>query len=301
MPDSAFARTEAQFLELLDAGARRASLAVDVTRYTMPGVARSPETAAEVAARYSPVEQVWDRRPDALVVTGAEPVAADLADEAFYADLAELFATAVGSGRAVLASCLAAHAALAALDGVRRVRRASKLTGLYVHDVASGHRLTDGLPGTLAVPHSRVNDVDSAVIRRAGYEVLIGSRDAGWCAASRSLGTADLLLVQGDLEYEASTLLREYRRDAARYLTGARPDRPVLPAGCVAPDDVAALEAFHASIVSGGPDPDLLAQLPFDRMAGRALQPWRDGAVQLYANWIDGLGQQSAARHSSHA
>ena len=52
------------------------------------------------------------------------------------------------------------------------------------------------------------------------------------------------LFFQGHPEYEADTLLREYRRDVGRFLGGEREDYPAMPLGYFNDDAAAAGRGF---------------------------------------------------------
>jgi homoserine O-succinyltransferase len=242
------------------------------------------------------IEELWHSPPDALIVTGAEPLAADLAGELYWSDLADLLTRAVEEIPSVLLSCLAAHAALQLFDDLERELLTAKCTGVFVQDHVVPHPLTKNLPSPLVFPHSRLNDVPSDALRTKGYAVLVGSQDAGWTVATRPSYAGELVLIQGHPEYDASVLLREYRRDVGRYLTRERQELPTLPAHFVAPKDEAALNDFHLRVITEHSGPELLAVLPFDEMMYSAPWPWRPAAEQFYANWItDVLGRTTSS------
>jgi homoserine O-succinyltransferase len=289
MPDGAFLHTERQFTGLLEAAC--GSLFLELRRYALPGVPRGTCVAEQIGEQYLPLEQLWRSSPDAVIVTGSNPLAAELTDEPYWSDLVHLLEWSSQRAASVLLSCLAAHAALFAFDGVERRQLDAKRTGVFVQEVRRSHFLTDGIVSPLVLPHSRLNDVPSAAIESVGYEVLIGSQAIGWSVAHRRRNGCDLVLVQGHPEYDASSLLREYRRDAERFLSGARVDPPPLPIGCVAAEDEASLASFHHRISRGRRDPGLISQLPFEEMAGRAGWPWRSVAITFYANWTAGVLQ----------
>ncbi len=76
-----------------------------------------------MAARYGGLDDLIAAPPDVLIVTGAEPRAADLANKPYWTELTRLIDWArSGAVAAALYSCLAAHAAVQIADGVRRRR-----------------------------------------------------------------------------------------------------------------------------------------------------------------------------------
>jgi len=282
MPDSAVLHTERQFAGLLAAAS--GPLEVEMRGFALPSLIRSPEMAGYVARKYSPLSELARFEPDVVVVTGSEPLSPSLADETYFAELVGLVEWSVAHASSLVLSCLAAHAALLALDGIERSRLPEKATGVFAQRVAGAHALTAGIARDVVLPHSRLNDVASSAVEDAGYEVLAGSEEIGWGVAARTVGHCELVLLQGHPEYDASSLIREYRRDVDRFLAGASTALPVLPVACVAPADSAALERFHERIVEG--DRSLHGALPFDDLAKRAPWPWRATATKLFTNWL---------------
>ena len=107
------------------------------------------------------------------------------------------------------------------------------------------------------------------------------------------VNSAALVLVQAHPEYGPTTLLREYHRDARRYVLGTREEPPELPRACVASEDWALLAELHTRIITGRRDPALVASFPFDEVGSRAAWLWHGSAKQLYANWLSGVAQRN--------
>ena len=108
------------------------------------------------------------------------------------------------------------------------------------------------------------------------------SEDTGWGVAAREEDGHQLVLVQGHPEYDPSSLLREYRRDAGRYVRGERDDLPFLPYHCVSPEDWDRLERIHHEIIDGARDPRLIDDYPFDEVGdARAVAVALDGHTLL--------------------
>ena len=88
MPDSAFDETERQFTGLLESAAHATGdLTVRVSRYWIPGLARSTPIQERLARDYQPVDHLYGRRPDGLIVTGTEPLTSDLKAEPYWGAL----------------------------------------------------------------------------------------------------------------------------------------------------------------------------------------------------------------------
>jgi homoserine O-succinyltransferase/O-acetyltransferase len=296
MPDGAFEATERQYLGLLDAGS--GGDVVEVALTTLEGIPRGHRAAQRIAARYLPLETAEELRPDLLIVTGANPLAARIEDEPFWSDLAGLLAWGREEVPSMLLSCFAAHAGLVVFDGIERTVLDAKCTGVFPQQADPAHPLTAGLATDLVLPHSRLNTVDTEVVRSAGYQVAMHSDGVGWSVITRTRGDTQAVLIQGHPEYDPSSLLREYHRDARRYVLGERDEPPRLPNRCVADDDWEQLEALHHRILAGPRDPAVLEAYPFDAVGVRADWPWRDAAVGLYTNWMTGVTKRSDSEHA---
>lgn len=243
MPDFALASAERQFTGLVAKSC--GDLSVSIELYALARVSRSHETRSAMARRYGALDDLIASTPDVLIVTGAEPRAADLADETYWPELTQLIDWARSGGvSAALYSCLAAHAAVRIADGVRRHRLARKLCGVYPAEVVESHELNEGLLAPVT-PHSRYNDLNEQELADNGYLILTRSIRAG---VSSFVKESSILEVfwQGHPEYEADTLASEFRRDLRRYVNGLTSVPPPLPENYLAPDMRVRLDAYLA-------------------------------------------------------
>jgi homoserine O-succinyltransferase/O-acetyltransferase len=288
MPDSAFVDTENQF--------RTAAFAADMggvefELYTIKEIPRSEKIRAVIESRYWGLDELWARPPDALIVTGTEPTQPQLRFEPYWPYLARLIEWAADRVRTTLLSCMAAHASILLFDGIERVPRAIKCSGVFdgvVQD--SFDPLAAGLPAVVPVPHSRLNDVPESALVDAGLRIVVGSgsSDVGWSIAAREQGGSLLVLCQGHPEYGTLSLLREYRRDIRRALfgRGAVP-YPRLPEGYLAQEAVERLTDFAAYAQRSSVDPpELWASFPYDDLAPTVENTWAASSALLYRNWL---------------
>jgi len=298
MPDAAVCATERQFGELLRAAAGDAQ--VELRLFALPGFVRGERARAQMAGRYETAEALADAGLDGLIVTGNEPRAADLDAEPYWPALTRVIDWSQAAGVATLWSCLAAHAAVLHLDGVRRRPLPAKLSGVFVSHVVSDDTLILGAPERFTTPHSRQNGLIQADLTRQGYRILTGSAEAGVDAFTRR-GSAPALFLQGHPEYDSDSLLREYARDVGRFLRGERPAHPLTPSGYFGPETEAAL-AELGEIARATPDPALMPLYADTLAAAAPTRTWRDSALALYRNWLDGAARASAgARDSDYA
>jgi homoserine O-succinyltransferase len=249
MPDAALAAAERQFAGLVEAS--RGELNVRVDLYALSKVPRSAETRVAMAQRYGGLGDLIADPPDVVIVTGAEPRAANLPDEPYWCELTQLIDWArSGAVVAALYSCLAAHAAVLIADGVRRRPLPAKLCGVFAAEVAQRHELTEGLVAPL-VPQSRYNGLDEQALTDSGYNVLTRSSRVGADSFVKE-GAALEAFWQGHPEYEVDTLARELRRDLQRFVEGVARVPPPLPENYLTPQARARVESCLADIARGG-------------------------------------------------
>ncbi|HYM43801.1 MAG TPA: homoserine O-succinyltransferase [Steroidobacteraceae bacterium] len=284
MPDAALESTEAQFSSLLLAAAGTAR-SVRLRFTSIPELSRGAQARQHIARSYWPIETLLAEAPDALIVTGTEPVAPRLREEPYWPRLAALLDWADAHCIASVWSCLAAHAAAEHFDGIARRRLAQKRCGVYAHGLLAGHALLEGVAAPLPMPHSRWNELPIEALRAAGYAVLSFSPETGADAFVRHERSL-MLFFQGHPEYEDTTLLKEYRRDVGRYLAGQQPHYPTMPHGYLPAEAVTALESFRERALARRA-PELLGGFPFAAVAAVLANTWRPSSVAIYRNWLD--------------
>jgi homoserine O-succinyltransferase len=290
MPDAALAATERQFTGLLQAAARGRDVTVKL--FSLPNVPRAEYARAQMRGRYGDLEALAVTPLDALIVTGTEPRAADLKAEPYFPALAWLADWAETRGICTIWSCLAAHAVVLHRDDIRRRPRAAKLSGVFACERASFNPLLANLPAAIDTPHSRQNDLAAEDLRKAGYEILTVSEDAGVDAFARH-GRSLQLFLQGHPEYDADSLAREYLRDVGRYLKGERDVAPAIPAGYFAADVEADLQHLVA-LAERMPGHGLMSRFTNAVSTAAPAHRWRADAEQLYANWLDEVAARKA-------
>jgi len=253
MPDSALEATERQFRTLLFEASceEEAGRAIRLSLFALPEVPRSDKVRRRMSNSYASVSALWDSQLDGLIVTGAEPMAANLTDEPCWAGLAQVVDWAQHNTISSVWSCLAAHAAVLRMDGIERRPLDDKLFGVFECATVSEHALTAGIPGRLWMPHSRWNDLSEDALSACGYRTLTRSKAAGVDAFVKDCDSL-FVFFQGHPEYEADSLLLEYQRDIRRFLKKEQVSYPATPHG------------------------------QFNEEANT----WRPTAVRFYRNWL---------------
>jgi homoserine O-succinyltransferase len=225
---------------------------------------------------------------DALIITGANVVNPRLDMEPFYQPLTQVIGWAADNVTSTLCSCLSTHALMKCLHGIDRVPLPQKQWGVYPHRVvAPTHPLLRDINTRFDVPHSRYN----AILRRhfvsAGLQILIESEEAGVHAAVSEDGFRRVYF-QGHPEYDANSLLKEYKREVLRYFAGER-DLPPYPDHYIS-DEAGAIIQRYLEAAHRAHDAHR-GERPLPPFPETALQPlldntWRDTARAIFDNWL---------------
>lgn len=283
MPDQALAATEAQFARLVRAHA--GATEIRWRSYALPGVARSEMARRYLERTHESLDVLYSRGADALIVTGAEPLATDLRDEAYWPAMAQLVEWARDHTVSTIWSCLAAHAAVLHLDGIMRRRTAQKINGVFTCHRTAEDWASASDEGRLLTPHSRYNDLAREDLEQAGYHISSAGEGVGVSAFWRREPSL-FVFLQGHPEYDADSLLKEYRRDVMRFLDGVRPDFPAMPTQYFSAETAARLDELRVratSGVAGDHARDLNQILSRERCSA----PWSKDTAHLYSEWLN--------------
>ena len=283
MPDAAFQVTEQQFMRLVGSSNHIAQFYVHC--FTVPGLPRSEATQAYIDTHYESLASIYADGLDALIITGANVANPRLDLEPFYQPLAEVIGWAAEHVTSTLCSCLSTHALMKVLHGIDRVPLPRKQWGVYSHRVvAPTHPLLRDINTRFDVPHSRYNAVLRTHFVTAGLQILIESAEAGVHAAVSDDGFRRVYF-QGHPEYDANSLLKEYKREVLRFFHGER-DVPPFPEHYLSAEAEAIitsyLDAAHAAHASGRPLPDF----PEAEVTPLLDNTWRDTARAIFDNWL---------------
>ncbi len=292
MADGAMVGTEDQFLTLLEAAA--GDMPVHVTLYALPKVQRKAYGQRRVGSFYFGIEHLWEQPPeqfpDGLIVTGCEPLSADLREEAYWPSFTRVLAWTQEHARSAMWSCLAVHAAVLALDGIERVRSPHKHFGIFTCKQAAPHALLAGAPSSLRFPHSRWNGISADQLAAKGYQVLTRTSDGGVDTFVKQ-DAALFVFFQGHPEYQSGSLMGEYRRDVGRYLKGEMATYPLLPLDYFDGETERSLREIEAGAGALRQD-NLLDEITAVLNSVRIHNTWRGTAVLIYRNWLEHLCTQ---------
>ena len=127
-----------------------------------------------------------------------------------------------------------------------------------------------------------------------GYRILTRSEHAGVDAFVKQRKSL-FVFFQGHPEYEADTLLREYRRDIGRFLRRERESYPSMPQGYFAQDTVEALTVLRERALLDQRE-ELLTDFPMELLTGKVRNTWRSAGLSVYRNWLLYLCEQKQRR-----
>jgi homoserine O-succinyltransferase/O-acetyltransferase len=298
MPVGAREATERQFITLLHSAS--SDFSIDLKFYCLPEIGQQESTAVDLERRYERVESLWSAELDGLIVTGREPLTSNLRDEPYWESFVKVLEWAREKTISSIWSCLAAHAAVLHMDDVQRVRNEQKYCGVFDCTRISDHPIAAEIPARFRSPHSRWNGVSETDLTQRGYQVVTRAHDAGvdcFLKQERSL----FLFFQGHPEYQADTLLLEYRRDVGRFLRGESKIYPTVPRGYFSEEDLRQLTEIERQVVEDRQENALARLAPLFSAAGKE-NGWHVTATTIYRNWLEYISFEKSRRlQAEHA
>lgn len=284
MPDAALEATERQFYRLVGEANQIAQFYVHP--FTLTELPRGAAARRHIAAHYESFEELQSQGLDALIVTGANALHRDLREEPFWGPLTRVFDWAAEQVTSTLCSCLATHALMQYRTGFVRRPLGVKRWGVFEHTVCRRqHPLVAGVNTRFDVPHSRFNDVPASVFADAGCTVLASSEHGEVHLATSADGIRQVFF-QGHPEYDVISLLKEYRREVAAWLTGTREDYPPFPERYFSPRSRAVLTEYRERLRRDGDAPAQLDAFPTRLVTGALHNTWHDTAEAIMNNWV---------------
>ncbi len=284
MPDAALQVTEQQFIRLL--GSANQIVQIHVHPFTVPGLARSPAAQRYIDRYYEPFEQLRAEGLDGLIVSGANVTNPSLDAESFWEPLREVIGWASENTTSVLCSCLATHALVRLFHGVERRPLLSKRWGVYRHRVLDpDHPLMHGANSLFDVPHSRWNEVSSAQLQRAGLRVLVESLDGNFHLGTSADGIR-FVYMQGHPEYDRTSLLKEYKREVTRFLSGELDGIPPFPDGYLPPEAARIARRHLEEAIDRRASGREAPAFPEDEIVPLLDNTWTDTGKVIFNNWL---------------
>jgi homoserine O-succinyltransferase len=239
-----------------------------------------------VTRYYDTFDQVREQGLDALIITGANVVGSELAQQPFWQPLIEVIDWAFDNVTSTLCSCLATHAVLEFRYGQKRRPRPAKTWGVFPHRVVDrGHPLVNDVNTRFDVPHSRWNAITRQQFDAAGLRVLVESASAGVHLATSGDGLR-FVFFQGHPEYDTVSLLKEYKREVGLWMRDQRPDYPPFPVNYVPTQEQALLREYRGRLEAAKVAGSTLPEFPEALVSARLDNTWHDTAEAVLGNWI---------------
>lgn len=246
-------RTEAQIARLVGA----TPLQVELSLISMASHTPKNTAAEHMLAFYQPWSDIFDRKFDGMIVTGAPIELLDFEEVGYWSELTDMLEWSKSHVHSLFTICWGAQAALYHFHGVPKHALKAKAFGVYRHrnlDATSPY--LRGFSDDFSVPVSRWTETRREDLPPdAGLNVLMESDATGICMVAES--GARRLFMFNHIEYDSTSLHEEYQRDVTKG------------------SDIAVPSGYYP-----GDDP---TRKPENR--------WRSHAHLLFGNWINEVYQ----------
>lgn len=284
MPDAALQATERQFMRLIGSCNRIAQFYIHV--FTGPGVDRQGKARDHVEQYYEDFEKLKHDGLDALVITGANPANPDITQEGFWPDLVDAMEWGGENTCSVLCSCLATHAAFQHFHGITRTPLPEKKWGVYSHDVLNqNHPLVTNVNTRFDAPHSHVYGLTKEEVESVGGHVLAYSQEADFHLAVSADGFR-YVYFQGHPEYDIHSLLKEYKREAVRYVDDIRDGFPTDPEHYFDDEAKKLLTTYHNRIDAAKNSGNQAPEFPEQEIIPFIHNTWNDTGKAMFNTWL---------------
>ncbi len=284
MPDAALGATERQFFRLVSSSNPISQFYIHP--FTLDEIPRGAAAQKHIDQYYEPLENIQKLGLDALIISGANVTQPDLSEEIFWDPLCKVIEWADKNVTSTLCSCLATHAVLLARHGIRRNALTEKCWGVYEHDVVKkDHPLVQDINTRLFAPHSRFNEVREQQLLDAGLHVLIAGHEPGMQLSVSPDGFRTIFL-QGHPEYDAISLMKEYKREVGQYINGSIEQYPPMPQHYFDQHTQALFDEYKERVIKALADDQTVPVFPELLATPRLSNTWHDSGEALVGNWI---------------
>lgn len=285
MPDAALEATERQFFRLIGESNQIAQFYLHP--FTLDELERSDESQAHIDKYYQSFDDIKKEGLDALIITGANMIGSELAEQPFWHPLSEVLAWAYDNVTSTLCSCLTTHAVLQfRYKQKRSMLPSGKRWGVYPHRVVDRkHPLVVGVNTRFDVPHSRFNEIFPEQFNAAGLKILAESKDGDVHLAVSEDGFR-LVFFQGHPEYDSISLMKEYKREVGRYINGETNEYPPFPENYFSLKCQTILEEYEDNLNAALAQNSEIPVFPEHLIIPFLDNTWHDTAEAVINNWI---------------
>ena len=161
-------------------------------------------------------DEIREERIDGLIVNGAPVEILPFEDVDYWTELCEIFRWAHESVDSSLFICWGAQAALYHLFGINKYRLPQKMFGVFKQKILSpAHPVFHDFDSDFWMPHSRHTEIRREDILANEHLQLLAEGEDGSVSVVASKDWK-AIFVTGHLEYSATRLDWEFRRDCER-------------------------------------------------------------------------------------
>ena len=284
MPDAALSVTEQQFMKLMSASS--VSAKIFVYPFSIPELDRGALAEERIHKHYFEFPYLMDRGLNALIITGANVINPSLDKEPIWKPLIAVADWAEKNVASILCSCLASHALVKHQYQIDRQPLPVKRWGVYEHFVRrTDHPLMNNVSATFHAPHSRWNAVTRTQLEQAGLTVLAESEEVGVHLAV-SADQFRIVYTQGHPEYDANSLLKEYKREVFRFLNGELQTAPPYPEHYLPNAAKEIADAYLVKATEAIKNGSTVPEFPEAGMTQHVTDSWYDVGRSIVGNWL---------------
>ncbi|MBR6014096.1 MAG: homoserine O-succinyltransferase [Selenomonadaceae bacterium] len=162
---------------------------------------------------YGTFKDVYKKKYDGLIITGAPVELMDFEEVAYWSELAEIMDWSKKNVWSTFHICWGAQAGLYHHYGIPKYNLDEKFSGVYEHNLCVKHeKLFRGFDDKFFVPHSRNTTTKKSDVEKIPELKILSESDEVGIYAIANL-EARQFFITGHAEYDPYTLKNEYNRD----------------------------------------------------------------------------------------
>jgi homoserine O-succinyltransferase len=171
--------------------------------------------------------------------------------------------------------------------GQQRHPQQLKKWGVFKHSLtAVRHPLTVDINSRFDVPHSRWNAIHPEQFEACGLPILVTEEDDGCVHLATSQDGIRIVFFQGHPEYDTISLLKEFKRDVFRFISGELAQFPPFPENYFGPFEAAVLREYRFNLLRAMSAGRQLPEFPEDIVSRQLNNSWCDTADAVVGNWL---------------
>ncbi len=242
-------KTELQLLRLLG----NTPLQVNITFLRTATYESKNASKYHLETFYKTFNEVKHRRFDGMIITGAPVEKMAFEEVDYWEELTEIMEWTKKNITSTFHICWGAQAALYYHYGIEKFELSKKCFGVFKHTCLDPmEKLVRGFDEVFHAPHSRYTDVPREAIENHPELKLVSVTEEGAPFLVMSENGKNIMMT-GHLEYDATTLADEYKRDLKK---GLNTDMPVN-------------------------------YFPDNDVTKRPIHTWRSHSFLLFSNWLN--------------